>query len=478
MLRHLLYRPVFLTATVVLLLMLLTLSLFAGKSWRSLERLRPLQSHIAEISRLQDIQNFQIATLTNLDRKDIVDDAMKDKLRREVIGVIAFSSYLVPQTTERLRAAHEDLNQLTENPRGVLIDSLSEFRGIIGDEIAAHDLLLSELRENNQWELAITLMLVVAVPLLISVSILRLRKRILLPLQNLGVLMGLLSQSEFRAVSTRNIDTLLLPLFENYNGMVRRLEELEQANRARHDNLEAEVRSTTRLLLEQHRELANSARLVAVGELAAYVAHDLRNPLAGIQMALENISHELKDPEQGSTLENVLKELRRMTRLLNDILSQAAQTPEPFVRVCIADAVSTVLSVLRYQVPDDVQMRQEIPTGLYFNLPEGRFRQVLLNLVLNATQSVDGRGGTVTVRAAPVDNSLKLTVSDDGPGFPEGLLNQGVRPFATWREKGTGLGLVMVQRFIRELDGDMELANLKSGGAAVIIRLPGAVLYG
>jgi len=83
-----------------------------------------------------------------------------------------------------------------------------------------------------------------------------------------------------------------------------------------------------------------------------------------------------------------------------------------------------------------------------------------------------GERGRVTVTAEREDRSLVLGVSDDGPGFPEQMLLAGIRPFATGRAGGTGLGLAMVRRFTREHDGELELANLEPRGARVVLRLP------
>jgi signal transduction histidine kinase len=169
----------------------------------------------------------------------------------------------------------------------------------------------------------------------------------------------------------------------------------------------------------------------------------------------------------------VIGELRRVARLLNDLLSQSRQVPESPAEVHLATCASELLSLLRYQVPQGVHLQQDIPAGLRCYLPEGGLRQALLNLVLNAAQALGEQAGTITVNAHPAAaGKLRVSVCDDGPGFPAELLSGGVRAFATWRENGTGLGLATVRRFVRDIGGEMELGNRQPKGACVSLTLP------
>jgi two-component system NtrC family sensor kinase len=92
--------------------------------------------------------------------------------------------------------------------------------------------------------------------------------------------------------------------------------------------------------------------------------------------------------------------------------------------------------------------------------------------VLNAAQALGEGAGEIVVVARNEGGRLILTVRDDGPGFSEGMLDQGVRPFASQRAGGTGLGLAMVQRFARALGGELKLANAEPHGAQVTLELP------
>jgi signal transduction histidine kinase len=110
--------------------------------------------------------------------------------------------------------------------------------------------------------------------------------------------------------------------------------------------------------------------------------------------------------------------------------------------------------------------------GLECFAPPDALKQALLNLVLNAVQAVGERRGTVTVSADRADGVVLLEVRDDGAGFPDALLEGGVRPFASGRESGTGLGLAVALRFAREVRGELALSNLAPRGACARLRIP------
>jgi signal transduction histidine kinase len=232
------------------------------------------------------------------------------------------------------------------------------------------------------------------------------------------------------------------------------------------------VRSASQALLEQHRSLARAERLAAVGETAAGVAHELHNPLAAVTLGLENIVREREDPTLTTRLEPLVGELERMGRILKSYLSSARASPEEATQVDLHQIVSEIFDLLRYQLPSAIALENAVKGGTACVLPKDRTRQVILNLVLNSAQVIGDGDGSITVAAASEGPYIMLTVDDTGPGFPTRLLEEGVRPFASSREGGTGLGLVLVQRTMKELGGVLELSNPEGGGARVTIRIP------
>jgi signal transduction histidine kinase len=292
------------------------------------------------------------------------------------------------------------------------------------------------------------------------------------PIGDLRVFLSRLAEGDFAPASLEGVDPLVRPLFENYNRMLRRLEQLEQTSRERTVSLEQEVRAATQALLRQQQSLARAERLAAAGEVSAALAHELRNPLAGMHVTLANLRNEVTDEDTGARLDLVISELQRVTRLLNGLLQQSSHLPEVPRDIDVARLVRELCALLRYQISGNVELVARVEEGLRCRLPEDGVRQAVLNLVLNSVAALGERTGTIFIEAERRDGSLQLRVSDDGPGFPAELLSSGIRPFRTFRESGTGLGLAIANRFARDHGGELKIANRTPHGACATITLP------
>jgi signal transduction histidine kinase len=236
----------------------------------------------------------------------------------------------------------------------------------------------------------------------------------------------------------------------------------------------AEAAATT--LLEQHESLARAERLAALGEMAASLAHELRNPIAGMMTSLENLQRETGEPHTKERLELVTAEMQRLTRLLGAYLAPVRHRPERIENVDVTRLVEQLCALVRFRIPETVSLDCDHGAPLSWPLPRDRMRQALLNLVLNAQQAIQSLGadarGHIDIRIDVVDDDLCVTVEDDGPGFPAETLEHGSQPFQTSRSGGTGLGLAMVRRVVRDLDGRLELSNREPHGACVRLVLP------
>jgi signal transduction histidine kinase len=141
--------------------------------------------------------------------------------------------------------------------------------------------------------------------------------------------------------------------------------------------------------------------------------------------------------------------------------------------VRVHELVEELLQLIGPQLPAAVRIETRIAPALTVRAPQDRLRQALLNLLLNAGAAVGENGGTVSIAASDAPGGrVRLTVSDDGPGFPAEVLENGIRPFFSTREQGTGLGLALVRRFAREMGGEIKLANRTPHGAEVTLNLP------
>ncbi len=441
-------------------------------SFRDLRRIDRVQAGIEHALGLRRVTAQLLAMLIDRHAGAAADTVTLNALAEQIAALTAYRGVSDAHEDSSLAQLQDLLRYDAPLTEARLAEGLRLARDMTGADLRAQE----ELLERTRWDLRLEVELAVAI--LCGLTMMTLfgwwvvRRRFFRPLEDLRSLFTLMADGDFRAVTVENVEPMLIPLFRNYNYLVGRLETLEKEHQSRTRTLEDEVRSATQTLLDQHRSLANAERLAAMGELAAAVAHELRNPLAGITMSLTNLRRDISDPDLEQRIDVVVQETHRMTRLLEDYLAVGQHAPEPPQKVKIAALVADLVVLLRYQVQDHITLLSDVPEHIECTLPRDRLRQVLLNLVLNAVQALGRSTGTVTVVARAVDSRIVLSVRDDGPGFPEDAPATITRPFVTRRQRGTGLGLVMVRRFVQDLGGRLELTNLEPHGACVTLTLP------
>ena len=474
--RRFFWLPLGASAVVVLVL----LAGLVAMSWRGLDRLHPVQNHLVHIARIQDLGLSMEQTLLKGLRGTRVDRTELERLREEMLGIAALEGAMHPDTNSALGRIAQRIVQPVPDSVELLFQMLTQVRAVLTHERERHEVLLSDVAESTRMELRLAVVLLVVLPLVGGVALVLLQHRVQQPLKDLQDLLTRLSERDYRLVSDEVLEgaaRLAKPAYYSYNELVSRLQELEAEHRDRESTLENRVREATEALLAQSRELSRAERLAAVGAVSAGLAHELRNPLAGVQLACSKMQRALVDGEQSARMALVIAELNRINHLLTEQVDAARHAPEAMVKVSLGSAVDELLALLRYQVPPNVALEARIDRKLECLLPPAGLRQTLLNLLLNAVQII-GEAGWVEVAAARDRDQLIIRVSDDGPGFPEEMLRAGIRPFATCRSGGTGLGLAMVRRFVRELDGDLEIENRSPRGAQVTLRLPCAAAGG
>lgn len=473
--------PVRSRAVALLGLLVLVLGVLGGMIWRNLQRLDRIRGYVIYSHQVESLAvNLQALLMDAMAGAAPASSQPVEQLQRALAALQAQNLHLSPATPERLEQAQASLSGLkikpdaaaaTEN-RIALVSALGAMGRILDDETEHRGRVLDDLRSGTLTELDMALATLAAILVLAGWF---LHKRILTPLNNLKQLLARLAEEDFRPIATQHLDSLLEPVFHSYNEMVVRLAELEEDKRRHAYSLQAEVHAATHALLEQQRSLARAERLAAVGEMAAELAHELRNPLAGIQIACTNLRRELDRPEQAERVDIIVGELKRMARLLNGVLKQSRHTPAPPSMFDAALLLRELLALVGYQIPEHIVLQLDAPPRLPVRLIEPGLRQSVLNLVLNAAEALGEMPGAVRVALQARQSDLILTVSDDGPGFEPELLEHGIRTFRTTRTDGTGLGLAVVQRYVHEQGGLLQLSNRLPHGACVTLTLPGAL---
>lgn len=475
-------RPVQHRALAFLVLLLLALAILGGMIWRNLHQFKTVLSHVNYSHSVQHVSvELQQSLIMYL--AESVSVAYPDVLTRTIealsntmsqmdrlmvnSGLLSADTRKSMETVRAMMADVDNLDRVEKNTR--MISALKLLSETLDNEVLQREKLLAEISSDTEAELTMASITFIVI---LVVAILFFHRRILHPLNDLKQLLQRLTEENYTQITTDHLDPLLLPVFVSYNEMVNHLAELEAAKRLYAESLQREVRLATQALLEQQTSLARAERLAAIGEVAAKLAHEIRNPLAGIQIAFSNLRREIDDRDQGERMNMIGNELKRLAHLLNDILDQSRHVPETPSDVDVATLIRDLVGLTRYQVAESIGLKVEAPACLMAHLPESGLRQALLNLILNAAEAMEGDSGIICIKAGQEEQKLKIKVLDNGPGFSRDLLEHGIRPFRTSRKRGTGLGLAMVQRFVKDMDGAIELTNQQSKGACVSLSLP------
>jgi len=261
-------------------------------------------------------------------------------------------------------------------------------------------------------------------------------------------------------------------LARNFNTMVERLAEVQKELERYHAQR-----------MERAEALAN------IGELAAGLAHEIKNPLAGIAGAMQILIHDLprEDPKR-EVFEEIAVQVRRIEKTVTDLLSFARPQPPEFALVNLNDTLSAALFLVRqHSEAKRITFLEELAPALPAVRADPRqIQQVFLNLILNAVQAMPTGGKVVvwtqSVKGAGGDGDgsrgagglVQAEVCDTGPGIPDDVREHIFEPFFTTKHKGTGLGLAIVSRIITEHRGEIKVSSFLGHGTTFTVTLPEA----
>ena len=272
------------------------------------------------------------------------------------------------------------------------------------------------------------------------------------------------------------------------------------------------------VVFDEMTALIQAQRAAAWGDVARRMAHEIKNPLTPIQLSAERIRHKylrkLVDKERQTldratrTIVEQVESLKSMVNAFSDYARPALMQAAP---INLNDLIRDVVELYKSErhppnvsaagtkpaadetvtlrgsntksgdidmLPAPVSLKLDLDPDLpRITADPGRLRQVLHNLLLNARDALSGRAKpviSILTRGIHAGEQpyVELIVQDNGPGFPEPLMERLFEPYVTDKEKGTGLGLAIVKRIIEEHAGFIQAENLKKGGAGITIRLP------
>lgn len=229
------------------------------------------------------------------------------------------------------------------------------------------------------------------------------------------------------------------------------------------------------LLIYHERELKNSKKLASVGEMAARLAHEIRNPMTGIANAVEIIVEELKDGQNKAILEEVKRQADRVNGVISSLLVYSASKKMQFQEANLNELIESLVFFFNSQ---KYEKEIKVIADLQYELPKFNFdpiqiEKVLLNLGLNSIQSMDKQGCVVFKTCFnPNEKKVIVSVIDDGEGIESEILHDIFSPFYTTKTEGTGLGLAIVQDIVELHNGEVWVESEVGDGTSFYISLP------
>src|ERR1017187_649436 len=291
-----------------------------------------------------------------------------------------------------------------------------------------------------------------------AVSLVALAYLIQRPMVELQEKIGLVSEGDLDvAVSFSRRNDEIGDLGRNFNHMMEQLRESREEIERLH-----------------HTQISRAEHLATLGEMAAGLAHEIRNPLAGIAGVIEIIGRDLPSTSPArAVVKDVRLEIAQINRILTDLLETARPHRPQVCRSNLNTTVEHAVMLARQQVlsqPNKLEVQKEP------DLPEvehdsGQIHQVLLNLLLNAVQAMEG-AGTVRVEIGSRDDCATVVVSDNGRGISPQHLPNIFRPFYTTKGNGTGLGLSLARRIVEEHHGRIDVSSEVGKGSKFEVVLP------
>ncbi len=243
------------------------------------------------------------------------------------------------------------------------------------------------------------------------------------------------------------------------------------------DRVVGRVSAVCRRLQEQERSLLRAEQLAAVGQLAAGVAHEVRNPLTGVKLLLQAAARpQNPTPLTADRLHLLLQEVARIERTVQGLMDFAQTPPPDRRRHDLREVIGAAVEVAQSRAEaKSVAIRVEpSPTPLPAAIDRDQLLSLLTNLLFNAIDAAPP-GGEVAVSAAPgPGGGVQVAVTDTGPGIDRGVAGSLFTPFTTTKPSGTGLGLTVARRIARDHGGTLTAADLPGGGACFTLTLPPA----
>jgi two-component system sensor histidine kinase AtoS len=233
--------------------------------------------------------------------------------------------------------------------------------------------------------------------------------------------------------------------------------------------------------LHAEEEMQRANQMALCGQMAAGLAHEIKNPLAGVKVSLDVLADDLDlQPEDKELFARITNEINRMEKLLKNMLNYARPPQPQFDLVDMNQLLDNSLKNTAVTVTGRSDLVIDFREDFMADLPRveadsAQIQQIFLNILLNAVDAIEAvdAGGTITTRTSMTgEDCIRIEISDTGKGMPDTALKKIFNPFFTTKTKGTGLGLSICKRLVEQHNGNLEVESHIDKGTAFIITLP------
>jgi signal transduction histidine kinase len=221
-------------------------------------------------------------------------------------------------------------------------------------------------------------------------------------------------------------------------------------------------------------------KMASLGQVAAGIAHEIRNPLSGINVLLESIKENFQDPENSGDVLELIDAAQTASNKIEGVIKRVLDFSRPTelklslsdINVAVDDAIKLSAAKLR---KDNVRIDSSLATDLplvYADKP--LLEQTIINMITNAAEALRSKEdqGRIHIATQAAPDAVFITIEDSGPGIPPAMRERIFDPFFTTKSDGSGIGLSLCQRIIVDHGGNIEVSSSDLGGTQFIIRLP------
>lgn len=262
-------------------------------------------------------------------------------------------------------------------------------------------------------------------------------------------------------------------LYESKKMIVKQQEIITRMTRELLHKAIEEKKAAVKQLNESREYIQQTEKLSIVGELAAGIAHEIRNPLTSLKGFTQLL--ESKFPTESDYVEIMISEIDRINTIVGELLLLAKPSKDDFVDVPLYGVLEDVCTLMSAQTNlHGIIIHRDYSNEIRFakvNAVENKLKQVFINLIKNAIEAMD-RGGTITLQTELLGDKIRIAFKDNGIGIPSHVLQMLGKPFFTTKEKGTGLGLMVSNSIIESHNGQLKIDSEEGIGTTVQVILP------